>query len=107
MTNSELQEQLRQRAARIVVLTEVPAEPFDGIGVTDDYSAYQSPFTEHQLCWAHFLRKAIVLPLRKPENGTIRVQARTRFDPSGNDRSRSTACIRLWRLKPRPDCTSF
>jgi len=50
------------------VLTEVLGEQFDGIGVTDDYSAYQSQFTEHQLCWAHFLRKAIVLALRNPEN---------------------------------------
>jgi hypothetical protein len=51
------------------VLTEVLGERFDGIGVTDDYSAYQSQFTEHQLCWAHFLRKAIALSLRNPENG--------------------------------------
>jgi len=51
------------------VLTEVLGEHFDGIGVTDDYSAYQSQFTEHQLCWAHFLRKAIALSLRNPENG--------------------------------------
>lgn len=51
------------------VLTEVLGEQFDGIGVTDDYSAYQSQFTEHQLCWAHFLRKAIALSLRNPENG--------------------------------------
>ena len=51
-----------------VVLTEVLGEQFDGIGVTDDYSAYQSQFTEHQLCWAHFLRKAIALSLRNPDN---------------------------------------
>jgi hypothetical protein len=51
------------------VLTEVLGEHFDGIGVTDDYSAYQSQFTEHQLCWAHFLRKAIALSLRNPDNG--------------------------------------
>jgi hypothetical protein len=50
------------------VLTEVLGEEFDGIGVTDDYSAYQSQFTEHQLCWAHFLRKAIALSLRNPDN---------------------------------------
>lgn len=29
---------------------------------------YQSQFTEHQLCWAHFLRKAIALSLRNPDN---------------------------------------
>ena len=52
-----------------VVLTDVLGEQFGGIGVTDDYSAYHSQFTEHQLCWAHFLRKAIALSLRNPENG--------------------------------------
>ena len=51
-----------------VVLTQVLGKQFDGIGVTDDYSAYQSQFTEHQLCWAHFLRKAIALSLRNPDN---------------------------------------
>jgi len=52
-----------------VVLTDVLGKQFDGIGVTDDYSAYQSQFTEHQLCWAHFLRKVIALSLRNPEKG--------------------------------------
>lgn len=41
-------------------------EQFDGIGVSDDYAAYQSLFTEHQLCWAHLLRKAIKLMLQQP-----------------------------------------
>jgi len=50
------------------VLTEVLGEQFDGIGVTDDYHAYRSQFREHQLCWAHFLRKAIALSLRNPDN---------------------------------------
>jgi hypothetical protein len=50
------------------VLVEVLGEQFEGIGVTDDYSAYQSQFSEHQLCWAHFLRKAIALALRNPDN---------------------------------------
>jgi len=50
------------------VLTEVLGEQFGGIGVTDDYNAYQSQFTEHQLCWAHFLRKAIAISLRNPGN---------------------------------------
>ena len=50
------------------VLIEVLGEHFGGIGVTDDYSAYQSQFSEHQLCWAHFLRKAIALSLRNPDN---------------------------------------
>jgi hypothetical protein len=51
-----------------VVLTDVLGDQFAGIGVTDDYSAYQSQFSEHQLCWAHFLRKAIALSLRHPDN---------------------------------------
>ena len=42
-------------------------ERFAGIGVSDDYGAYQSLFTEHQLCWAHLLRKAIKLMLQHPE----------------------------------------
>jgi hypothetical protein len=50
------------------VLTDVLGEQFDGIGITDDYGAYHSQFTEHQLCWAHFLRKAIALSLRNPDN---------------------------------------
>jgi uncharacterized coiled-coil protein SlyX len=50
------------------VLTDVLGEQFDGIGVTDDYNAYKSRFAEHQLCWAHFLRKAIALSLRNPDN---------------------------------------
>jgi len=54
------------------VLTEVLGEHFGGIGVTDDYSAYQSQFNEHQLCWAHFLRKAIALSLRNPDNRQYR-----------------------------------
>jgi hypothetical protein len=39
-----------------------------GIGVSDDYAAYDSAFTEHQLCWAHPLRKALELMLRNPGN---------------------------------------
>ena len=50
------------------VLTEVVGEQFGGIGVTDDYNAYKSQFAQHQLCWAHFLRKAIALSLRNPDN---------------------------------------
>lgn len=42
-------------------------EKFNGIGVTDDDAAYQSLFQEHQLCWAHLLRKAIKLMLEHPE----------------------------------------
>jgi hypothetical protein len=48
------------------VLSEVLGEKFQGTGVTDDYAAYDSIFTRHQLCWAHFLRKAIELMLRNP-----------------------------------------
>jgi transposase len=41
---------------------------FQGIGVTDDYAAYKSLFSKHQLCWAHLIRKAIKLALMHPEN---------------------------------------
>ena len=45
----------------------VVGEQFAGIGVSDDYGVYQSLFTEHQLCWAHLLRKTIKLMLQHPE----------------------------------------
>jgi hypothetical protein len=45
----------------------IVGEQFGGIGVSDDYGAYQSLFSEHQLCWAHLLRKAIKLMLQHPE----------------------------------------
>jgi hypothetical protein len=41
-------------------------EQFGGIGVSDDYGAYKHLFNEHQLCWAHLLRKAIKLMLQYP-----------------------------------------
>ena len=44
----------------------IVGEKFAGIGVTDDYGAYRSLFSEHQLCWAHLLRKAIKLMLQHP-----------------------------------------
>ena len=47
--------------------TSVLGEKFDGIGVTDDYAAYKSLFSEHQLCWAHLIRKAIKLVLQNPD----------------------------------------
>ena len=40
---------------------------FAGIGVTDDYGAYKTLFTKHQLCWAHLIRKAIKLALQHPD----------------------------------------
>jgi transposase len=40
---------------------------FAGIGVTDDYSVYTHLFAEHQLCWAHLLRKAIKLALQNAQ----------------------------------------
>ena len=46
--------------------TDVLGDVFDGIGVTDDYAAYKSLFSEHQLCWAHLIRKAIKLVLQNP-----------------------------------------
>ncbi|HEY9657169.1 MAG TPA: transposase [Allocoleopsis sp.] len=42
-------------------------EQFGGIGVSDDYAAYKHLFCEHQLCWAHLLRKAIKLMLQHPK----------------------------------------
>ncbi len=47
--------------------TSVLGESFAGIGVTDDYAAYKSLFSEHQLCWAHLIRKAIKLVLQNPD----------------------------------------
>ncbi len=46
--------------------TAVLGEDFAGIGVTDDYAAYKTMFTQHQLCWAHLIRKAIKLALQNP-----------------------------------------
>ena len=46
----------------------VLGESFAGIGVTDDYAAYKSLFTQHQLCWAHLIRKAIKLALQYPDH---------------------------------------
>ncbi len=40
---------------------------FAGVGVTDDYAAYKSLFSKHQLCWAHLIRKAIKLALQYPD----------------------------------------
>lgn len=47
---------------------EVLGKFFAGIGVTDDYSTYKNLFTQHQLCWAHLLRKAIKLALQNPQD---------------------------------------
>lgn len=47
-------------------------EQFGGIGVSDDYAAYKYLFNEHQLCWAHLLRKAIKLMLQHPHQGHYR-----------------------------------
>ncbi len=47
--------------------TAVLGEDFAGIGVTDDYAAYKNMFTQHQLCWAHLIRKAIKLALQHPD----------------------------------------
>jgi len=47
---------------------KILGECFAGIGVTDDYVAYKSMFTQHQLCWAHLIRKAIKLALQNPDD---------------------------------------
>jgi len=49
---------------------EVLGETFEGIGVSDDYAAYQHLFNEHQLCWAHLIRKAVKLALQHPDEPT-------------------------------------
>jgi len=46
---------------------EVLGQFFAGIAVTDDYGAYTNLFTQHQLCWAHLIRKAIKLALQHPD----------------------------------------
>ena len=46
--------------------TDILGESFAGIGVTDDYAAYQDMFSRRQLCWAHLIRKAIKLALQNP-----------------------------------------
>jgi len=46
--------------------TDILGESFGGIGVTDDYAAYKDMFSQHQLCWAHLIRKAIKLALQNP-----------------------------------------
>ena len=47
-------------------------EHFARIGVTDDYGAYRALFLEHQLCWAHLLRKAIKLMLQHPDEAAYK-----------------------------------
>lgn len=46
---------------------DVLGEAFAGIGVTDDYGACKNLFDEHQLCWAHLIRKAVKLALQHPD----------------------------------------
>jgi len=46
--------------------TDILGDSFSGIGVTDDYAAYRDMFSQHQLCWAHLIRKAIKLALQNP-----------------------------------------
>ncbi|MEO0377655.1 MAG: transposase [Cyanobacteria bacterium P01_A01_bin.17] len=50
----------------------VLGQSFEGIGVTDDYGAYRALFLEHQLCWAHLLRKAIKLMLQHPNEAAYK-----------------------------------
>jgi transposase len=45
---------------------------FSGIGVSDDYGAYKHLLAEHQLGWAHWLRKAINLLLQHPNEPSYR-----------------------------------
>jgi hypothetical protein len=54
------------------VLDGILPEGFAGIGVTDNYAAYEDRFSKHQKCWAHLLRKIISLMLRFPEKAEYR-----------------------------------
>jgi transposase len=54
------------------VLDGILPEGFAGIGVTDNYPAYENRFSKHQKCWAHLLRKIISLMLRFPEKPEYR-----------------------------------
>ena len=68
---------------------------FTGIGVTDDYAAYKSLFSKHQLCWAHLIRKAIKLALMHPDNK----QYATFLDELCNIYHRAVRCSRDARLR--------
>lgn len=62
------------------VLERILGKDFAGTGVSDDYAAYDSIFAEHQLCWAHPLRKTIELALKHPENEEYQRFMRELFD---------------------------
>jgi transposase len=51
---------------------EILGEKFWGIGVSDNYNAYNNLFSDHQLCWAHLLRKSIKLMLENPQEENYR-----------------------------------
>jgi transposase len=51
---------------------EILGENYWGIGISDNYNAYKNLFADHQLCWAHLLRKAIKLMLENPEEENYR-----------------------------------
>ena len=62
------------------VLERILGKDFSGTGISDDYAAYDSIFSEHQLCWAHPLRKAIELALKYPDNKEYQQFMRDLFD---------------------------
>jgi len=62
------------------VLERILGKDFAGTGISDDYAAYDSIFAEHQLCWAHPLRKAIELALKYPGNKEYQQFMRDLFD---------------------------
>ena len=74
---------------------EVLGQFFAGVGVTDDYAAYKSLFSKHQLCWAHLIRKAIKLALMHPDNK----QYATFLDELCNIYQRAVRCRRDGRLR--------
>ena len=52
----------------------------DHVGITDDYGAYRTLFTEHQLCWAHPHRKLRELTETDTLTETAQQHCRTVFE---------------------------
>lgn len=74
------------------VLERILGKKFAGTGISDDYGAYDSIFAQHQLCWAHPLRKAIELALKHPDNEGYQTFMRALFDLYYE-------AVRLWKDK--------
>ena len=68
---------------------KVLGEAFAGLGVSDDYAAYKHLFSEHQLCWAHLIRKAVKLALQHPDEPAYAQFLNTLLSASGSLPKRS------------------